>query len=189
MCYTKKEGETMDTKILDFIAKNMRSDWLDFLMKVFTFIGEAGIFGIAIAILCLCFKNYRKTGMYILITMALGFLIGNLLLKNVIARDRPCVVHPELVHTISCPSGYSMPSGHTLHSFIPAFVLLFNKKWKSGIITFVLASLIAFSRMYFYVHYPSDILFGFLLAALLSFVVWILFTKVKKLNQLFFKEG
>ena len=55
MCYTKKEGETMDTKILDFIAKNMRSDWLDFLMKVFTFIGEAGIFGIAIAILCLCF--------------------------------------------------------------------------------------------------------------------------------------
>ena len=81
-----------------------------------------------------------------------------------------------------------MPSGHTLHSFIPVFVLFFNKKWKSGIIAFIFASLIAFSRMYFYVHYPSDILFGFALAALLSFLIWLLFTKVQKLNQLFFNE-
>lgn len=143
----------------------------------------------AIAILCLCFKNYRKTGMYILITMALGFLIGNLLLKNVIARDRPCVVHPELVHAISCPSGYSMPSGHTLHSFIPAFVLLFNKKWKSGIITFVLASLIAFSRMYFYVHYPVRYFIWLPFWLLVTFVVWILIYQSKKIKSIVFKEG
>ncbi len=178
----------MDTKILDFIAEHMRSDWLDIIMKIFTFLGEAGIFGIVIAIICFCFKKYRKIGVYILITMAVGFLIGNLFLKNVIARERPCVVYPNHLHYIACPSGYSMPSGHTLHSFIPVFVLFFNKKWKSGIIAFIFASLIAFSRMYFYVHYPSDILFGFALAALLSFLIWLLFTKVQKLNQLFFNE-
>ena len=177
----------MDTRILDFIAEHMRSDWFDVVMKLFTIIGEAGIFGIVIGIVCVFFKKYRKVGISIFITMAIGFLIGNLLLKNLIARDRPCVTFPDAIHYITCPKEYSMPSGHTLHSFIPVFILFYNKKWKIGIGAAMIASLIAFSRMYFYVHYPTDILFGIGLAALLSLFIWLLFEKSKKINLLFFK--
>ncbi len=175
----------MDTRILDFISEHLHSKGFDIIMKIFTILGEAGIFGISIAIICICLKKYRKVGILILITMVCGFLIGNLLFKNIIARARPCVVFPSKTHFISCPKGYSMPSGHTLHSFIPAFVLLFNKKTKMGIITLLCACLIAFSRMYFYVHYPSDILFGFILAGVLAFSVCLIVNKCPKINQLF----
>lgn len=175
----------MDTRILDFISEHLHSKGLDIIMKIFTILGEAGIFGISIAIICICLKKYRKIGFLILFAMVCGFLIGNLFLKNIIARVRPCVAFPSKTYFISCPKGYSMPSGHTLHSFIPAFILLFNKKTKVGIITFLCACMIAFSRMYFYVHYPSDILCGFVLAGFLSINICLIVNKCPKINKIF----
>ena len=175
----------MDNKILDFIEKNLHSKWLDYIMHFFTIIGEAGIFMLIIALICLLQKKHRRIGIIILFSALLGFVIGNLFLKNIIARDRPCTVFPENIYFIDCASGYSFPSGHTLHSFIPAFVLLFNKRIKASIIVFVLASLIAFSRMYFYVHYFTDILAGFILAAIIAFFTTTLFNKQSKLKKIF----
>ena len=175
----------MDNKILDFIAKNLHSKWLDYIMHFFTIIGEAGIFMLIISLICLLQKKHRRIGIIILFSALLGFVIGNLFLKNIIARDRPCTVFPENIYFIDCASGYSFPSGHTLHSFIPAFVLLFNKRIKASIIVFVLASLIAFSRMYFYVHYFTDILVGFILAAIIAFFTTTLFNKQSKLKKIF----
>lgn len=173
----------MDRQILEFISEHMHSDWLDVIMKIFTVIGEFGIFGISVGIICLFFKSHRKTAFLMLVVMAIGFLIGNIMLKNLIARPRPCHSYPSLLHYIDMPSGYSFPSGHTLHSFIPAFMFLFNKKFRTGIILTIMAVFIAFSRMYFGVHYPTDILAGIVLAALLVFACMLIVKKSKKLNE------
>ncbi len=179
----------MDKAILDFIADHLRAGWLNGIMKVFTLLGELGIFGLTCGIVCLIFKKYRRVGFAILICMAIGFLVGNLFLKNIIARDRPCVTFDYLTYYIKCPNEYSMPSGHTLHSFIPVFLLFYFKKWKVGIPTLIIACLIAFSRMYFAVHYPSDILVAITLAFVLSTVVYICLNRIPKLKNLFlYKE-
>lgn len=91
-------------------------------------------------------------------------------LKNLVARPRPFDVDPEIVVIIPKPSDFSFPSGHTLTAFASAFaVLSFDRRL--GISALVTASLIAFSRMYLYVHFPTDILGGILLAFVIFAVV------------------
>ena len=91
-----------------------------------------------------------------------GFLIGNVVLKNLIRRARPCWFYPERELLIPSPKDFSFPSGHTLSSFIAAFTL-FRRDRKAGAAALILASCIAFSRLYLYVHFPSDIIGGVLL--------------------------
>jgi undecaprenyl-diphosphatase len=69
---------------------------------------------------------------------------------------------------IEAPTDYSFPSGHTIASFEAATVLLIrHKKW--GIMAMVLAVLIAFSRLYLYVHYPTDVLSSIVLGIGIAF--------------------
>lgn len=178
----------MDKAILDFIAKYMHSDWLNPILKFFTILGEAKVFVFLLIAFCgilLIFSKHRRVAIIILSCAIVGFLVGNIILKNIIARDRPCVTYPEQSYFIPCPSEYSMPSGHTLHTFLIAFTLLFNKKYKISIPTFIIAAIIAFSRMYFYVHYFTDILFGIILAATIAYLITLLFNKNKYLKNLF----
>lgn len=121
----------------------------------------------------------RKVGFAILAAELLAMLIGNMILKSLVGRPRPFYVDPTLyVNTneiaILRPSGSSFPSGHTSSSFAAAFTIFFFNK-KAGIAAFLLASLIAFSRMYLFVHYPTDILggivVGFICAKLSSIFV------------------
>ena len=102
----------------------------------------------------LFFSRTRKVGLAVLLSLLGGFLVGNLLLKNLAARERPCWLMPEVLLLIESPHDYSFPSGHTLASFETAFsIFLYNKKW--GIAAEVLAALIAFSRLYHFVHFPT----------------------------------
>ena len=121
----------------------------------------------------LLFKKTRRAGIAVLVGLLLGLLCGNLAIKNLVARERPCAIGtaPELL--IPYPSEYSFPSGHTLSSFIAATcIFLRNKKW--GISAYVFASGIAFSRIYLYVHFPTDILGGIILGiALAHLATWI----------------
>lgn len=108
-------------------------------------------------------KKYRQTGISLAFALVIAFVLGNLILKNVIARPRPCWVR-ESIGLIAVPKDYSFPSGHTHVSVLLAVVLWHeNRKW--GIAAGCLAVLVAFSRMYLYVHYPTDILGGALLGA------------------------
>ena len=149
--------------------------YLDTFMKAVTSLGNAGWFWIALGIGLLCFKKTRKTGFGMLLTLAVGFLLGNVVLKNVVARQRPCWLMPEIPLLIPVPSDYSFPSGHTLASVEGAVMLyIHHKKW--GIAACVLAVLIAFSRMYLFVHFPTDILGGALLGI---FNVWLVSQKIQ----------
>lgn len=162
----------IDFKILDAI-QTIANPVLDAFFVFVTHLGDKGIVWIAIALLMLCFKKTRKCGIMLAVVLILGTLVGNVTLKNIIARPRPFIQHPEMLDAllISAPHGYSCPSGHTLSSFECAYVIfLFNKKW--GIPALVLAALIAFSRMYLYVHFFTDILFGIVLGIGLAYLVY-----------------
>ena len=128
-------------------------------------IGESGLVWIVIAIVLTCIPKTRKCGLTMIIAMAITYLVGNLFLKNVIARPRPCAVDPGVTLKIPFPSEYSFPSGHTSNGFAGA-VTIFSYYRKAGILSLLVAAIIAFSRLYFFVHYPTDILGGIVLGTL-----------------------
>lgn len=153
---------SFDLPILDWIQANMKSDVLDSFMSVVTHLGSAGSL-IAIAVVLLLFPKTRKLGLGMGLAMAFGLVVCNITLKPLIARIRPYDLQSELGVTIQLLIGemhdFSFPSGHTIATFEAATVMLRNSK-KIGIPAILLACIIAFSRLYLYVHYPTDVLFS-----------------------------
>ena len=155
-------AENFDLPILDWIAANLWNPVLDTLMPLITLLGDAGIFWIAIAVVLLCTKKYRRTGLGMAIALVIGLLVCNVTLKPLVMRPRPYDYQADVFHRIipllvERQHDFSFPSGHTIASFEAATVIAINhKKW--GIGALVLAALIAFSRMYLYLHYPTDVL-------------------------------
>ena len=158
----------MEMQIL-YGIQELRTSFLDSFFVFITSLGNSGFIWIVLGILLVIFKKTRKTGLVILFAMSLGFLLGNMALKNLIQRSRPCWEDPSISLLISNPHDFSFPSGHTLHSFAAAFSIFLSHK-KAGIISLLLASLIAFSRLYLFVHYPTDILGGLVLGLLLALI-------------------
>lgn len=129
----------------------------DALMPKITLLGNGGAIWLVAAFAMLITKKYRKYGAFMLAGLALGVLAGNLIMKPLIARPRPCWIDESVALLITNPTDYSFPSGHTLSSVIGATVLT-KANPRFGLAAVPLAALIAFSRLYLYVHYPSDIL-------------------------------
>lgn len=149
-------------QILDFIQLNIKNPVLDKLMVIFTYLGSAGFIWILIALILIFSGKNKKYGIAMMLSLALCLLIGNLTLKPLIARIRPCDINDTVNLLIKRPTDASFPSGHTMASFAAAVSLLYYNK-KIGLLALILASLIAFSRLYLYVHYPTDILAGMLI--------------------------
>lgn len=166
----------IDFSILDFIQNNMKGGIMDFIMKFITHLGDAGAIWIVIALALLCFKKTRKAGIYLSVSLLLTALIGNVILKNIFARTRPFIAanHPIIINP---PSGFSFPSGHTSSSFAAATAIGLSYK-KYTPYAFILAFLIGFSRMYLYVHFPSDVLVGALLGIGVAFLSKNLLNKI-----------
>lgn len=167
-----------DFAILDFIQAHFLCAFFDFFMPAISFLGNHGEIWIFSALLLCCIKEYRKDGLMVLVGLLIGFILGNLLLKPLVARPRPCWIYPEFLRLIPSPRDFSFPSGHTLSSFIAAF-LLTKTNPKFGYAAIPLASLMAFSRLYLYVHFPTDVLCAILLAAGIAYFVWKLFYRKK----------
>lgn len=147
--------------ILWWIRDNLSSPFLDTVMRYVSSLARHGEFWIALALILICFKKTRKAGVAMGVAMACGFLIGNIGLKNLFARIRPYDM-TEVALVVEKLSDFSFPSGHTLVSFEAATALtVYHRKW--GIAALVLATAIAFSRLYLFVHYPTDVAAGLLL--------------------------
>lgn len=166
----------IDFSILDFIQSTFKCVFLDYIMAFFSYIGEVGGIWIITAVILMCFRKTRATGAMVLSAVILGYLIGELGLKHFVARPRPFVENPAIQPFVAPPHGYSFPSGHSCSSFAAATVLLMRDK-RFGIPALAVAVLIAFSRLYNYVHFPSDVLTGILLGVICAFVVAFIFKK------------
>ena len=146
-----------DLPILDQIANTLHCDLLNAVMPIITMFGDAGIFWIAWAAVLLIFPKTRKIGLSMGIALILGLLVCNLTLKPLVARIRPYEFREGIVLLVETPSDFSFPSGHTIASFEAATALAIHNR-KLGIPALILACLIAFSRLYLYVHYVTDVL-------------------------------
>lgn len=157
-----------DNGILDWIQQAMRGDVMDQIMAFLSWLGEAGMVWILIALVLLCRKKTRKWGIVMAVTLLAGLLLGEWGLKNVVQRVRPCnVPGMDVMLAVPPPSSFSFPSGHTMSSFEAATILwAMDHRW--GTAAYGLAAAIAFSRMYLYVHYPTDVLAGALFGVLLA---------------------
>lgn len=172
-----------EINILNSIQNIFSADIFDNIFKVITHLGDAGIIWIVATVLLIIYPKTRKVGIICAISLLFSALLTNVFLKNLIQRPRP-FNFSDVSLIIDTPKDFSFPSGHTSASFAFAFVVLKEKLTIRNIkiyqISIILASLIAFSRLYLYVHFPTDIIGGVVVGFLCSLIARILFDKLNK---------
>lgn len=166
-----------DNLILLFIKNNMHGNIMDKVMVIITSLGNGGAIWIIICGALIINKKYRKIGIMALGALILSAILGEGILKHVVQRIRPSADIPVINMLITKPLSYSFPSGHSASSFAVAGVLSkYFKKYAPGFLG--LASLIAFSRLYLYVHYPTDVIAGMILGLICCRIIIYVFSKM-----------
>jgi len=161
-----------------------RTPALDVINAFFSNLGNAGLFWMILAVILMIPKKTRRLGFQMGCAMLLTYILGNLILKNVVDRLRPCDIAglPEGI-LVKRPTDSSFPSGHTMNGFTAALTIMYNN-WKWGIPALILAAIIAFSRMYNYMHFPTDVIGAILIAIFSSVIMHIIFKCwAKKIEQ------
>ena len=176
-----------DLPVLDWIAAHLWNPALDAIMPIITVLGDAGIFWIICSVVMLCIPKYRKAGASMALALIMGLLLCNVTLKPLVARIRPYDYQLQFFQKhipllIEAQHDFSFPSGHTIASFEAAVALTLGHK-KLGVAALVLAVLIAFSRLYLYVHYPTDVLTSVVLGTALAFLATFLVDKLWSIWQ------
>ncbi len=158
---------------------NLRSPVMDKIMWFFSVIGNGGILPIALTIILLIFVKTRKIGVEAVISLLLTFIIANLIIKNAVDRARPYETYTYLESLIGKMVDSSFPSGHAANTFAVAVAILLNNR-KIGIPVTIVAVIMAFSRMYNVVHYPTDVIAGILIGTVIAVAVHFIAKKIKR---------
>lgn len=154
--------QSLDLTLLNSMHQNLANPFFDAIMPNISALGNKGYVWIAAAFFLLLKQKYRLGGLMLSCALVLDLIACNLLLKPLVHRMRPFDLNTTIELLIARPSDFSFPSGHTAAAFAAATVIYqIDKKW--GIAAFALAIMIAFSRLYLYVHFPSDVLAGVIL--------------------------
>lgn len=173
----------IEISILDWI-QSLRSPIGDMAIPLITKLGDGGAIWILLAVILLVNSGKRKSGAILAVALCVDVILCNGILKNLFGRIRPCDVNASVPLLIARPDDFSFPSGHTAASFAAVTALIRageSKLWKPALF---LAILIAFSRLYLYVHYPTDILGGIIVGIAAGTVGYMLVAKVKRNSRL-----
>lgn len=176
--------QQLDLTILNAIHQNLTAPFFDAIMPTISALGNKGYVWIVAAIFLLLKQKYRLGGLMLSCALVVDVIACNLILKPLIHRMRPFEFDTTIQLLISKPTDFSFPSGHTAAAFAAATVIYqIDKKW--GIAAFLLAILISFSRLYLYVHFPSDVVAGIILGVLSGVCgIWIAKLIYKKIAAL-----
>lgn len=168
----------LDGNILLWLQEFVRGAVLDPIVCFYTHLGDKGLLWLGLCALLLCFPKTRKAGLLGLLSLALGFLCTNVILKNLVGRPRPWLTVEGLVPLVNEPDPNSFPSGHTCSSFAAAVAWFHSlpERWM-GVAGLVLAALMGLSRLYVGVHFPSDVLVGGLVGFACGEIVWLVWRK------------
>lgn len=169
-----------DHSVIFYIQEHFISTWLTPFMVGISKITSSGALWILISIILMIQKKYRVIGLGMFLSLVLVFIIGDQGLKPHVARLRPFVDFPNVPLVAEPPKAttYSFPSGHSFGSFAASMALYLglanirpNKRiW--GIVALLGSCIVAFSRVYLFVHYPSDVLTGLVLGIIVGYIAW-----------------
>lgn len=159
---------TWEFQFLHFM-KDLHSPISDTIFSMITKLGDKGIVCIVLALCLILLIKDKRMGLTVCMAVLLEFLVCNILLKNIIARDRPFWTDETLLPIITAPKDFSFPSGHSsVWAAVAASIFYWNKKW--GIAAIVTGLLVAFSRLYLTVHFPTDVCCGIIIGVLAAII-------------------
>lgn len=159
----------MDFNIL-YAIQGMHTPILDqIVLGITKIMGSYGQIWLIVAIALLIFKKTRKAGICVILSYVLVLILGQVVLKDLIARPRPCHIDQTIALLVPRPDSFSCPSTHTAWSFAAATAIFLYHK-KSGIIAIVAAAIIGFTRLYLFVHFPTDVLIGLVMGIVLAII-------------------
>lgn len=175
---------------LHWVVDNLHpSAALDWVMKIFTVLGDMAIIWFLLAFIMLLFKDYRKTGIVMLVGLIVVAGFNLYILKPIIDRPRPFLDDPYLATYVNgffdtegifkVPDGASFMSGHALSSFIAAATIAHYHK-KLAIPAYLFGAIVAFTRLYFAVHYPTDTIAGTITGVLFAYILIYFADKIEK---------
>ena len=172
----------MELQILDAL-QTIHTPVLDAMMCGITRLGDAGIIWILLCIVLLVLPKTRKSGVILMAALLVDLVICNGILKPLVHRIRPFDVRTGIELLVKRPTDFSFPSGHTAASFASVRALYLAGEKKIWISSLGLAVLIAFSRLYLYVHYPTDVLGGVVAGLAAGALGYWLVKKVSELKK------
>lgn len=164
----------LDTTMIFWIQNHFVTGWLSPLMRGVSVLGNIGAIWILLGVVLLCTKKYRRAGIAVFIGLAFSLLVGNGILKHLVMRARPCIDYSWMPMMVQVPAAndFSFPSGHAFGSFAAAAALFQGVKRWWGISALGLAAAIGFSRIYLFLHYPSDVFAGAMLGLCFGMLAW-----------------
>jgi len=171
----------LDGNILLWIQEFVRVGFLDPVVALYTQLGNAGLLWIGLCLGMLLFKKTRKAGVLGLLSLALGALCTNVVLKHLVSRPRPWLTVEGLTCLVVEKDPNSFPSGHTCAAFAAAGIWLHTlpEKWMR-VTALVLAAVMGLSRLYVGVHFPSDVLAGAAIGFACGQIVWLVWRKARE---------
>lgn len=163
----------VDSYILFIMRKYLRKRYLDILMPIVTSMGNLGFIWVVMAVALILNKPYRAIGDIVILTLIISTIVGEGIVKHIVKRVRPCYHENNVNLLIAKPMSYSFPSGHTVSSYAVAGVLsVYFPQQK--LLFMIIAFLIALSRIYLYVHYPTDVIGGIIIGILCSKLIFVI---------------
>ncbi len=165
--------------------QSLHNPILDKIVVVITSLGNAGIFWILLTLVMLVVCKDKKVAWTSALALLFSLLVINIFLKNTVMRARPCWIDDTIPLLVKNPKDYSFPSGHSSASFASAVsIVQYARYRKQGIAAVILAALIAVSRMYVFVHFPTDVFVGTILgiieAILAGIIIRFIYRKIEE---------
>ncbi|MGM9987200.1 MAG: phosphatase PAP2 family protein [Bacillaceae bacterium] len=165
--------QKLDNTIIDFVHKKVpKSKVFDKVSIIINKIGYGGVMWVIVALTLILFTPYKQYGFMIILADFLYFILCNQFIKPKYSRQRPFQQNNAIEIIIKEPNSSSFPSGHATIAFSCTTILFFMNPLV-GMIALVLSVVIACSRLYLLVHYPSDVTAGILIGIMLGLVSYL----------------
>ena len=169
--------QNFDFSVLNGIQDLLQCSFLDAVVPILTHLGH-GVVWAVFGLIFIFIKKYRFNGICIVSALVATVIISEFIIKPLFLRERPYMLNPEFILLIPEPSGTSFPSSHTSTSFASA-LQFFGINRRAGIAALIFAAVVAFTRLYLYVHFPTDILGGIILGVSMGLATILIGEKIK----------